>query len=107
MSRVSKQKCDMAADVAAVVHSLMPDVIADMDMKAGDDPTEAEKSTPMIPVSSLPNEPKKKTAKSKQAPRRANQCHSARHSASRSESCIQAASATYSSHKYRTDRETE
>jgi hypothetical protein len=65
MSRVSKQKCDMAADVAAVVHSLMPDVIADMDMKAGDDPTEAEKSTPMIPVSSLPNEPKKKTAKSK------------------------------------------
>ena len=65
MSRVSKQKCDMAADVAVVVHSLMPDVIADMDMKAGDDPTEAEKSTPMIPVSSLPNEPKKKTAKSK------------------------------------------
>jgi|688.fasta_scaffold758344_2 hypothetical protein len=53
MSRVSKQKCDMAADVAAVVHSLMPDVIADMDMKAGDDSTEAEKSAPMIPVSSL------------------------------------------------------
>jgi hypothetical protein len=25
----------------------MPDVIADMDMKAGDDPTEAEKSTPI------------------------------------------------------------
>ena len=69
MSRVSKQKCDMAADVAVVVHSLMPDVIADMDMKAGDDPTEAEKLTPMMPVSSLPKEPKaaakKKTAKSK------------------------------------------
>jgi hypothetical protein len=29
------------------------------------DPTEAEKSGPMIPVSSLPNEPKKTTAKSK------------------------------------------
>jgi hypothetical protein len=65
MSRVSKQKCDMAADVAAVVHSLMPDVIADMEIEAGDDPTEAEKLTPMMPVSSLPKEPKKKTAKSK------------------------------------------
>ena len=59
----------MAADVAAVVHSLMPDVIADMEIEAGDDPTEAEKLTPMMPVSSLPKEPKaaakKKTAKSK------------------------------------------
>ena len=53
----------MAADVAAVVHSLMPDVIADMEIEAGDDPTEEQKSTPMIPV--LPNEPKKKTTKSK------------------------------------------
>ena len=65
VSLASKQKCDMAADVAAVVHSLMPDVIADMEIEAGDDPTEAEKLTPMMPVSSLPKEPKKKTAKSK------------------------------------------
>ncbi len=54
-SLASWQKCDMATDLAAVVHSLMPDVIADMEKQAGDDPTEDEKSTPMIPV--LPNQP--------------------------------------------------
>ena len=64
-SLASRQKCDMAADLAADVHSLIPDVIADMEKQAGDDPTEDEKSTPMIPV--LPNQPapKKKTTESK------------------------------------------
>ncbi len=71
-SLAARQKCDMAADVAAVVHSLIPDVIADMEIQAGDDPThrrpwvgrdhratagagEDEKSTPIIPV--LPYQP--------------------------------------------------
>ena len=55
VSLASKQKCDMAADVAAVVHSLILDVRADMEIQAGDDPTEDGKSTPMIPI--LPNRP--------------------------------------------------
>ena len=98
MSRVSKQKCDMAADVAAVVHSLMPDVIADMDVKAGDDPTEAEKSTPMIPVSSLPNEPKKKTAKSK--PKHPDEPTSATAPAIQPAAAKAASKPPHSSHKY-------
>jgi hypothetical protein len=108
-SLASRQKCDMAADLAAVVRSLIPDVIADMEIQAGDDQTEDEKSTPMIPV--LPNqpEPKKKSKLNVEdyqvevrAHRRASQSHSARQRASRSESCIQAASTTYStgSHRY-------
>ncbi len=100
-SRVSKQKCDMAADLAAVVRSLIPDVIADMEKQAGDDPTEDEKSTPMIPV--LPNQPRAEEEDYQvevQAHRRACQNHSARQSASCSASCIHAASTTYSSHKY-------
>jgi hypothetical protein len=54
-SLASRQKCDMAADVAAVVHSLIPDVRADMEIQAGDDPTEDGRLTPMIPA--LPNQP--------------------------------------------------
>ena len=96
MSRVSKQKCDMAADVAAVVHSLMPDVIADMEMKAGDDPTEAREVDAHDPSFKFAQSAQEEDCQVEaQAPRRANQSHSARHSASRSESCIQAASATY------------
>ena len=55
VSLASKQKCDMAADVAAVVHSLITDVVADMEIQARDEPTEDGRLAPMIPA--LPNKP--------------------------------------------------
>ena len=43
LSLASKQKCDVAADAVAVVYSLIPDVMAEMELEAGDMPTEEEK----------------------------------------------------------------
>ncbi len=54
-SLASRQKCDMTTDLAAVVHSLITDVVADMEIQARDDPTEDDRSAPMIPI--LPNRP--------------------------------------------------
>ncbi len=56
LSLASKQKCEMAADAAAVVHSLIPDEMAAIEMEAGDELTEEDKAKLVIPV--LPNEPK-------------------------------------------------
>jgi len=56
LSLASKQKCDMAADAVAVVHSLIPDEMAAIEMEAGDELTEEEKAKLIIPV--LPKEPK-------------------------------------------------